>query len=119
MRLPHAGLGRTAILATLLAASLPPAFAQAQATTTTTNETVLETGGLVTCSGEVVEIDGELHLVFDRTDDAAGGFHGVHHENYQGVGAESTTGVGYRLVGSVQDDNFNGREGGASEGMDP
>lgn len=119
MSVPHAVLGRAVILATLLAGSLPSAAAQAQATQTTTSETLPETDDRISCSGELVDIDGDLHLVFHRTDDAAGGFHGVLHENYQGVEGDTATGVDYRLVGATQDEIFNGREGGASEGTEP
>jgi hypothetical protein len=125
MGLPHASLGRTAVLATLIAASLPLASAQAQATTATTTTTVSESDVPLyevdvpsSCSGEIADVDGDLHFVFHRTNDAAGGFHGVDHQNYQGMGGETSTGVDFRVVGATQDDNFNGREGGASEGMD-
>jgi hypothetical protein len=111
-RLAVHGLATTAML---LAVSLLPVSAWAKATTSTRNETINVTDDRISCSSEVVDLDGDLHLVFHATLDAAGGAHSIAHDNFQGVSGESRSGVRYRQVGAALDDGYTTHfgEGGA------
>jgi hypothetical protein len=108
MMLSSRVLCRAAIIGTLVATSLPAA-AYAQATTTRTNETIPVEDHLLSCSGEVVRVEGTDHVMFHGTWDAAGGLHVMWRDNYQGVGGESEAGTLYRVVSTRQDDHANGR----------
>jgi hypothetical protein len=53
-----------------------------------------------TCSGELVQMEGELHFIFHETHDAAGGAHLNGSANFVGVsGTGLDTGKRYQLVG--------------------
>jgi len=106
MSFRRAVVGFAATFATLLAVSVAPVSAWAQATTSTRNETIPLSNHLISCSGEAVVVEGDLHLVFHATSDASGGAHLIAHDNFQGVGGESSSGVRYREVGAALDDGY-------------
>lgn len=102
----------------LLAASLSIALAFAgvrafaQATTTTTNETVPITGTLPNpCNGDLVTFQGNSHVTNTFTTDSSGGTHLKTHINYQDVtGVGSPSGLNYR-VGTVSNETVNDSDG--------
>ncbi len=52
------------------------------------------------CTGEDIELTGELHLLSTLTEDGAGGYHAKYHANYAGVsGVGLTTGTKYQING--------------------
>jgi hypothetical protein len=62
-------------------------------------------------AGEVVSLEGTLHIASHVTLDGAGGFHGTFHANPQGVtGVGQTTGDVYRGTG-VSRSGFSGKVG--------
>ncbi len=81
----------------VLAAAGTPAFGQA--TTTTTNEEVpLSTTEPNPCNGDVVAIQGTMHVTNTLTLDASGGYHLKSHVNYQDVsGTVALNGRTYRV----------------------
>ena|SRR5215211_6080119 len=89
-------LALAASLLTLAVVLAKPAQAQAQ--TDHFNERVPISGVFVNpCTGEEVTYEGTIHLVFQRTEDASGGFHFKGHQNIQvqGVG---TSGAKYVIL---------------------
>src|SRR3954447_2514700 len=99
----------------MLVVSLLPVSAWGQATTSSRNETILFTEGVISCSGDVVRYEGDLHFVVHSTVDAGGGGHLVSHDNFKGASGESSSGVPYRVVGAALDDGYTTHfgEGGA------
>ena len=88
-----------------------------QASTITTNDSVpISVVQFVPCAmegvGEVVELSGELHVLFHVTLDAAGGAHIKIHFQPQGVsGVGLTTGDTYRGTGVTQnEESINGAD---------
>lgn len=89
---------RAALFAVLFAAFAgTPAFAQA--TTTTTNETVPFTSSVFNqCNGDTVTFSGSLHVTNTMTIDASGSTHLRTHTNYQNVtGTGTPSGITYRV----------------------
>jgi hypothetical protein len=101
----------------LVAVSLLPLSAWGQATTSSLNETVPFSDHRISCTGELVDIEGDQHFVAHSTVDAAGGAHLVSHDNLQGAGGESSSAVRYREVGAALDDGYTTHfgQGGAYE----
>jgi hypothetical protein len=88
--------------------ALAAGMALAQATTDTFNER--EPLDLIVdnpCTGEPLQLTGELHILFHVTEDANGGFHVQTHFQPQGVsGAGLVTGEQYRGVGVTRDEFY-------------
>lgn len=93
-----------ALLCAALLATWPPrpVAALAQATTVTTNETTTLNGTEVNlCSGEVVVLTGEIHVVTHTTTDSNGGLHVKTHQNFENVTGTGTLFLTpYRAVSS-------------------
>lgn len=112
--------GRAVCLAAVVCLGIPSVSAQARAVTDTENTTSPYSNSYITCSGELVTVEGERHTVRHSTVDADGGGHSFEHRNLQGVSGESESGVPYRQVGAGTGspgdyDHFNGRADGARE----
>ncbi len=107
----------TVLFALALTLGLPAQMVQAQASTVTTSM-IIPLGVFpvfIPCAaggaGEVVELGGNLHVLFSTTVDDQGGFHAVSHFQPQGVtGTGLTTGDKYQGTG-VTRDQFNGMVG--------
>ena len=97
-----------ALIAALFALCAAATNASAQATTTTTNETIPFTNTLPNpCNGDLITFQGNLHFTNTVTTDAAGGFHLKTHVNYQNASGTGTpSGVTYR-VGTVSNETLN------------
>lgn len=92
------------------------AAAFAEATVVTTNVQIpYQVSVFVPCAvdgaGEIVDLSGTLHVVFDTTLNNSGGFHTKAHFQPQGVtGIGRTSGDKYQATGVTQQ-NFNGNVG--------
>jgi hypothetical protein len=89
--------------------ALAAEMALAQATTDTSNEQVPLDGIVVDnpCTGEPLQLTGELHILFHVTEDANGGFHVQ--TQFQPQGASATglvSGEQYRGVGVTRDEAY-------------
>jgi hypothetical protein len=88
--------------------ALAAGMALAQATTDTFNETVpLDLTVDNPCTGEPLQLTGELHILFHVTEDANGGFHVQ--TQFQPQGASGTglvSGEQYRGVGVTRDEAY-------------
>jgi hypothetical protein len=96
-----------ALAAGLLSLAMLAKPAQTQAQTDMFNERVPQTFVIPNpCTGEDVFVEGTSHLVFQRTEDANGGFHFKGHVNFQGRGV-SASGAEYVVhESSNTHDNF-------------
>ena len=105
-----------AALFALLFASFAGSEAFAQATTTTTNETIPFASTLFNpCNGDTVTFSGNLHVVNTMTTDASGGTHLKTHINYQDVtGTGYPSGLTYN-VRTVSNEVVNDNDGPQSE----
>jgi hypothetical protein len=95
-----------AVVGTTLA--LAAGMALAQATTFTSNEKVpLDQIVDNPCTGELLHLTGELHMLFHVTEDANGGFHVQTHFQPQGVsGTGLVSGEQYRGVGVTRNEIY-------------
>jgi hypothetical protein len=84
-------------------------IAVAQAETTTTNDTMPISAFVGSpCTGEAIDITGDLHVITHTTISESGGFHFTSHLNYQGVsGIGRTSGTTYRAT-DAGSSTFNG-----------
>jgi len=110
---PRACAALLALLFTAFAGADSPA--RAQASTTTTNETVAFTSSLFNqCNGDQVTFSGSMHVVNTLTTDASGGTHLKTHINYQNVtGTGSPSGLSYN-VRTVTNEVTNDADGAQS-----
>ena len=99
-----------ALLFTAFAGADSPA--RAQASTTTTNETVAFTSSLFNqCNADQVAFSGNMHVVNTLTTDANGGTHLKTHTNYQNVtGTGTPSGITYN-VRTVSNEVINDSDG--------
>ncbi|MFT3774958.1 MAG: hypothetical protein QM820_57150 [Minicystis sp.] len=106
----------TAPLALVATALLETGPAGAAETITTVTIVPVDLSVFVPCSGDTVELTGNVHLVFHVTFDDAGGFHVITEGNAQDVrGVGFPSGRTYHLV-STGINEFSSSANGASEG---
>ncbi len=105
-----------ALLSALFAVCAAATNARAQATTTTTNETIPFTSTLTNaCNGDLVTFQGDLHFTNTVTTDASGGIHLETNANYQNVsGTGAPSGTTYR-VATVSNKTLNDSDSSQTE----
>ncbi len=111
---PRFGAVLIAALFIAFAAAGTPAFAQA--TTTTTNETIPFTSTLLNpCTADQVTFQGNMHVTSHYTTDSSGGTHLKTHVNYQNVSGTGTpSGLSYN-VRTTRNETINDNDGAQSE----
>jgi hypothetical protein len=111
------------ILTMLIFALIGTTPSSAQADTFTSNENSPDTFVMfVPCAangaGELVELSGNIHVLFHVTFDGRGGFHAISHFQQQGVsGIGLTTGDRYRSTWVTQN-QWNGKEWNGTVGFE-
>jgi hypothetical protein len=61
-------------------------------------------GAFDACNGGIITVTATFHDVFGVTSDGAGGFHLKFHENVQGQGSNSVTGVNYVAMEEINEE---------------
>ena len=109
-------LRATLIAALFIAFAVAATTTFAQSTTVTTNETVPLSGSVANpCNGDVVTLQGNIHVTNHMTTDASGGTHLKTHLNFQDVsGTGSPSGLNYN-VRTTTNETVNDNDGPQSE----
>jgi hypothetical protein len=105
--------GLVAALALLLLTI--PATASAETTAFTESFSIPITPGFITCEGETVFLEGDVHLVIHGTLDSAGGVHAMTEENFAGVHGYGLEGGALYVATDSKRELFNGKPDAARE----